>query len=231
MGVLSITTGLLLQGATPDPHIRAPDQLIGTFTAISIEVEFLGDCLDPGDGDRTDARFKQLNRRYSDTRRKVEAIWGSATDSAAISEYFFTEAFFPEKRRSCGKAQVQAALDHANAKLTEIEQSLSLAAARQHSGVWAGALQLCRGTVSQAEIGTDGWQNEPVLHITLTAENRGSFAALTERAIGLNLAVLVDGRVISEPNINEPIQDGRFYLQARDPQILERARALIAGTC
>lgn len=65
VGVLSITTGLLLQGATPDPHIRPPDQLIGTFTAISIEVEFLGDCLDPGDGDRTDARFKQLNHRYS----------------------------------------------------------------------------------------------------------------------------------------------------------------------
>lgn len=228
---LPIAMGIALQASTPDPYLRAPHQLIETFTTISIEVEFLGDCLDPGDGDRTDARFKQLYHRYRDARRKVEAIWGSAIDSAAISEHFFTESFFPEKRRRCGNAQVRAALDKANAKLTEIEQSLWSAATQQRIGAWIGAFRLCRDSVSEAEIGTDDWQDEPVLHITLTAESRGSFAVLTERAVGLKLTVLVDGRVISEPSINEPIRDGRFYLQARDPQTLERARALVAGTC
>jgi hypothetical protein len=223
--------GIALQAPAPDPYLRAPDQLIETLTTISIEVEFLGNCLDPGGGDRTDARFTRLDRRYWDTRRKVEAIWGSATDSAVISEHFLTETFFPEKRRRCGNAQVQAALDNANAKLTEIEQSLWSAATQQRMGAWVGALRLCRDTVSQAEIGTDGWQDEPVLHVTLTAESRGSFAALTERSVGLKLAVLVDGRVISEPTINEPIRDGRFYLQARDPQTLERAQVLVTGIC
>lgn len=228
---LSVAIGILLQGAAPDPHVRAPDQLVGTFTTISIEVEFLGDCLDQGDGDRTDIRYERLERRYWDTRRRVQAIWGSAENPAAISEHFFTEAFFPEKRRRCRKAQVQTALDNVNAKLAEIEQSLSSADTQQRTGAWVGAFRLCKDTVSQTEIITSDWNGEPALRVTLTATGRDAFAILTERASGESLAARVDDQVVSEPSFNETLQGDSFHIQTRDPQALDRIRTLAMSDC
>lgn len=73
---LSVAIGAILQGSPPDPHLRAPDRLTDTFTSIAIDVEFLGNCLDQGDGNQTDPRFAQLDRRYWATRREVIRIWG-----------------------------------------------------------------------------------------------------------------------------------------------------------
>lgn len=228
---LSVAITVILQASPPDPYLRAPDRLTEALTTIAIDVEFLGNCLDQGGGDQTDPRFAQLDRRYWATRREVIRIWGSAEDDAAISEHFFTEAFFPEKRRRCRKAQIQTALDNANAKLAEIEQSLSLAAVHQRTGAWTGALRLCRDTVSRTEMVMTEWGGEPALRVTLTSRGRSALFDLTGRAVGKTLAVRIDGRVVFEPHISEPLQSDTVHIQADDPQTLERIRALVADGC
>ncbi|RSU58855.1 SecDF P1 head subdomain-containing protein [Sphingomonas koreensis] len=69
------------------------------------------------------------------------------------------------------------------------------------------------------------------MRITLTASSRSALFDLTGRAVGKALAVRVDGRIVFEPHINEPIQGDTFHIQATDSQTLERAQTLVADIC
>jgi len=95
-----------------------------------------------------------------------------------------------------------------------------------HKTVLTGAM------LKKATPGTD--QNgKPAVNIEFTSEGSKAFKDITTRSVGKPLAILLDGQVISAPNINEPIPSGRaiisggFTLQEmRDLVIKLKAGAL-----
>ena len=54
----------------------------------------------------------------------------------------------------------------------------------------------------------DPQTNEPVVSIQFDAEGGAKFARLTEQNVGKPFAIILDGQVLSAPNINEPIRGG-----------------------
>lgn len=56
---------------------------------------------------------------------------------------------------------------------------------------------------------------EPIVNIEFTAEGAKRFRDITARNVGKPLAIILDGRIISAPNISEPISGGRAQISGR----------------
>ena len=62
--------------------------------------------------------------------------------------------------------------------------------------------------LTDAGQGFDQQSNAPVVNITFDSEGGAKFARLTQNNVGRPFAIILDGEVLSAPNINEPILGG-----------------------
>ena len=94
-------------------------------------------------------------------------------------------------------------------------------------GIWIGNLDLCRSGPVKAEADTDDHSGLPVVNITLPAELRDALATLTAANIGKPLPIRVDGKVVSEPHVNEPISGGQLQISGVDRAEADRIAAAL----
>jgi preprotein translocase subunit SecD len=57
--------------------------------------------------------------------------------------------------------------------------------------------------------------NEPVVNITFNTEGGAKFAKLTTQNVGKRFAIILDGKILSAPTINEPILGGSAIISGR----------------
>lgn len=88
--------------------------------------------------------------------------------------------------------------------------------------------------LTDASVGFDQ-NNRPVINFTLNAEGAEIFGDFTGRSVGKRLAIVLDGKVYSAPNINERIGGGSgqisgdyTVMEAKDLAIALRSGALLA---
>lgn len=91
------------------------------------------------------------------------------------------------------------------------------------------------GDLTDAQPGFDSRSGEPVVNFKFNTSGARKFAQATSDNVGLPFAIILDGKVISAPNIREPITGGQGQIsggftvqQANDLAILLRAGALPA---
>ena len=90
------------------------------------------------------------------------------------------------------------------------------------------------GMLTNASVGFDK-NNRPLINFTLNAEGADIFGDFTGKNVGKRLAVVLDGKVYSAPNINERIGGGSgqisgnyTVMEAKDLAIALRSGALLA---
>jgi preprotein translocase subunit SecD len=62
--------------------------------------------------------------------------------------------------------------------------------------------------LTNAQQGNANQTNEPIVNITFDQQGGAKFAQLTQQNVGKPFAIILDGKVLSAPNINEPILGG-----------------------
>jgi preprotein translocase subunit SecD len=67
-------------------------------------------------------------------------------------------------------------------------------------------------SLTGAQAGVDPQTNQNVVNITFDAQGGAKFAKLTTENTGKPFAIILDGQVLSAPNINEPIIGGRAQI-------------------
>ncbi len=67
-------------------------------------------------------------------------------------------------------------------------------------------------SLTGAQAGVDPTSNQNVVNITFDAQGGAKFAKLTTENVGKPFAIILDGQVLSAPNINEPIIGGRAQI-------------------
>ncbi len=67
-------------------------------------------------------------------------------------------------------------------------------------------------SLTGAQAGVDPQNNQNVVNITFDAQGGAKFAKLTTENVGKPFAIILDGQVLSSPNINEPIIGGRAQI-------------------
>lgn len=94
-------------------------------------------------------------------------------------------------------------------------------------GIWIGSLALCAAGPVKAESRIDANDGIPVVNIALSAALRDALAELTAANIGKPLPIRVDGKVVSAPNVNEPIRGGELQISGLDQSEADRIVALL----
>jgi hypothetical protein len=91
--------------------------------------------------------------------------------------------------------------------------------------------ELAVGGLARSDFHTEGFAREAVIELELLPEDGKRFAEVTERHVGRQLALVVDGAVKSAPVVDSPVRDGRVELRGiRDRAAAKRlARLLSAG--
>lgn len=89
--------------------------------------------------------------------------------------------------------------------------------------------------LTDAQAGFDQRNNQPVVNIRFDSRGAQRFGAVTQENVGRPFAIVLDDRVLSAPNINEPILGGQAQISgsftvetANDLAVLLRAGALPA---
>ena len=211
-----------LQG--PVPMLGMPPRLTDDMAAAKADLEFSAECAATYMNRRMEAKRHMVEDRYAFTQGCAAEIWGKI-------EIGMGEEDYPNDPPSCAREKVQAALQRAETALERVERAIAEATGPLAQGAWVGALRLCRDTVSKAVIGKSDWNSEPELQLALTKSGRNALTGLFQQAVTENLAIRVDGGVVSEPFIAEPFQGDRLHIQTRDPQALERIRTVVAHGC
>lgn len=89
--------------------------------------------------------------------------------------------------------------------------------------------------LTDARVGFSQNSNYPVINFTLNSQGAAIFADYTEKSVGKRLAIVLDNKVYSAPNINERIGGGSGQIsgsftteEARDVAVALRSGALLA---
>ena len=90
----------------------------------------------------------------------------------------------------------------------------------------AKTVELDGSSVSRAAAVRDG-SGQPMIRLVFDAEGRKKFADLTERNIGRDLAVVIDGKLCCTPRIRMPIPGGAIEITG--PFTPEEAEAVVKG--
>ena len=98
-------------------------------------------------------------------------------------------------------------------------------------GLWVADIPLCAETVVNAGDEPDFNGAMRQLSIELTPDAGARFARLTAQAVGKSITVWLDGAVLTEPVVREPIAGGRLSISGMDDAQIERARAAVAAPC
>ena len=99
---------------------------------------------------------------------------------------------------------------------TDIQQGIAQAGSQivPYADPQLGALAVKRlggikgDQLTNAQQGFNQQTNEPVVNITFDSQGGARFAKLTTDNVGKPFAIILDGKVLSAPNINEPILGG-----------------------
>jgi preprotein translocase subunit SecD len=102
--------------------------------------------------------------------------------------------------------------------------------AAQARGLWFGPVQVCRDTVETAEIGVDSYSFIPVLVVTFKPHLHARIEEETARRVAEPLPVRLDGRIIQEPIVNEPIAGGSVQMTGQEED-MPRLREAALGPC
>jgi hypothetical protein len=118
----------------------------------------------------------------------------------------------------------------ATAALASGEAALRRARARM-TGLWIGQIRMCGGAIKRLTAGVDDMDGAPTAQIALRRDAARTFAVETTVRVGMQLAVHLDGRLILNPYVNEPILGGVLQIRMADPAEVETIRAAIDRPC
>jgi hypothetical protein len=132
---------------------------------------------------------------------------------------------------SCTAGALRSYSAAARGALAIVEAGLRANLVQQGNGLWIGNLHLCAGRVVAVEIGEPRFHGgQPGVILRFSPEFATQVRALTAQRVGRSLAVVLDGRVIMSPRVNEPISDAVSIV---GPEVVpvDRIRAAVAEPC
>jgi len=214
MNGLSLAFALLSAQSITGVNALIPSEMASTLSDAQQAIEEAGTCM----SDRTGSEVRQFDaiyQRSAELQARVRSLWGRQT----VIE---TEV---APRIDCKNIPAKLAL--AEKRLDALAKSFAAHSAPFDTGVWIGTMPLCGAGPIEARKTVDEYSGANVLIITFDKAAAADLAALTAANVGNPLAIRVDGKVIMEPYVNEPIIGGSIQVQGPSRDELVQLAALL----
>ncbi len=126
----------------------------------------------------------------------------------------FVEAEWAPAEVSSLNAEQLAVLAGPNARVDKMVQFDAKGKVVSERPIILKGIALTGADLKMASPGQNQY-GESIVNIEFTPEGSEKFKAATTRSVGRPLAIILDGKIISAPNVNEPISGGRAQISGR----------------
>ncbi len=124
---------------------------------------------------------------------------------------FVTAEWAPDNIQTLSAEQQRTLLEGSNGRLAVVTEKDSQGKVTTERPIILKDTVMTGSDLKSASAGTDQYGN-PVVNIEFTADGSKAFYTVTASSVGHPLAILLDGQIISAPNIREPISGGRAQI-------------------
>jgi len=192
-----------------------------------IAFEQIEQCTLTGPGiPRREIRQQALQARLQRATDDANEIYGHV-DPVADAARMTTTGPPP----GCRPQDVNAHFRVAARAFDETERLLRADTTPRSHGLWLGPLRFCAGRVTAVEIGEPrSYGGGPGITFRFSPEFAPQVRALTAQRVGRTLSVVLDGRVIMSPIVNEPM-GGAASIAGAEAAPIDRIRAAVAEPC
>ena len=111
------------------------------------------------------------------------------------------------------------------------QSTAAFAESNDHAGLWIGSLKLCRDNIFSSHFDRDEMAPHYMVSIVLDSKAQAALAAQTENLVGKNLPITLDGVVVMNPVVNEPLRSGTLSIYWFSEAAVGNAKSAIAGEC
>jgi len=108
---------------------------------------------------------------------------------------------------------------------------LTVADTRAAEVAHIGTLKLCRAVVLEASVSADEFPERFIAVIHLRDSAKMDLTRVTEVTRGAPIPVTLNGEVVMEPRVMEPIRGGVLVLSGPDKQVLDRIVRAALNDC
>jgi len=225
--VLAVASALSLEPSVPaEMPATMPQSIVGQLLESEGLVAFARGCAENRSIIELDRSIHSAEMQQFELRRRAIGIWGGG------DKLSYLLAFVPASRRRCSRKDVRNALAEMRTSLSALEANLLTYERLASIGAWLGPIRLCRKTVAVVGKGVDDYTNTPTILFEMTDEGIAQLAAFTKQALRDEVAIRVNGVVISTPRVHEPLLSGKFQIPAPQDELhFESVRQLATAPC
>ncbi|WP_298281975.1 hypothetical protein [Novosphingobium sp.] len=225
--ILAVASALSLEpSVTAEMPSTMPDIISNALVESEGFLAFVSGCAESRSNLKFDKEIYAANMRQFDLRQRAISMWGGG------ERLTYKLAFVTSSRGRCARKEVQKALAEMNATMSDLDKNL-LSYERQISiGAWLGPIRLCRKTVTSVVKGVDDFRQTPILLFEMTDDGAAQLAAFTKQAISDEVAIRIDGTVVSRPRVHEPALSGKFQVSTPQTELyFESVRQVSTAPC
>lgn len=206
-----LLAGLLLVAAQATADAAASEVRAALISA-KIRMESVSVCR-PDGADALQARYEQLRADASGLIRILDPSIGDSL-----------------RPTLCRSANAAADVRLATTALDRLAAAVTRRLVAMH-GLWLGPLRLCGGSVAEVTESRDE-QDLPAILLYFSPAMSDRVRGETAQRVNTQLPVVLDGRVLIAPRVNEPITGGAISIAGPElPSDASSIRAAAARSC
>lgn len=178
-------------------------------------------------------QFDQLSDRLGSDIARDRGIWGFGVKGHDLRPDG-VELFWSDKAPTAFAACSAKALTQAAAKakdaIAAYEAAFAATTAGMAQGLWIGPLKACKAGVTASQTGRESgggtW-----LSITFDKRSAAALKAISVNSLKLPLDVRLDGKLIMQPFLTEPLNSGGLRISSDNAAQMARAKEASSGPC
>lgn len=144
-------------------------------------------------------------------------------------ELFWSDKSSPAFTACTAKNLTQAAAKAKDA-VAAYEAAFAATTAGMAQGLWIGALKACKASVTASQTGRET-SGGTWLSLTFDKRSAAALRAISVQSLKLPLDVRLDGKMIMQPFLTEPLNSGGLRISSDNAAQMARAKEAASGPC
>lgn len=177
-------------------------------------------------------QFDQLSDRLGNDIARDRGVWGvqvKGHDLKANGVEVFWSDQSPPAYAACNAKTLAQSIAKAKDAIAAYEAAYTATTSGLAKGLWIGPLKACKASVTKSLITTSNGMT--ALSVNFGKASAKALKAVSTNSLRLPLDIRLDGKLIMQPLLGDPLDSGGLQVTSPDQAMLARAKAAVEGPC
>lgn len=177
-------------------------------------------------------QFDQLSDRLGNDIARDRGVWGvqvKGHDLKANGVEVFWSDQAPPAFAACNAKTLAQSVAKAKDAISAYESAFAAATPGLAKGLWIGPLKACKASVIKSLVTTSAGMG--ALSVNFAKPSAKALKTVSINSLRLPLDIRLDGKLIMQPLLGDPLESGGLQITSPDAAMLARAKAAVDGPC